>query len=141
MHQTKKKKKNSWCTSRGPHVLKLANVTTNPCLMWPHYISYVLKLRAKKLWSLRLLLLGQGRSLYRGGGSTRRSGEGVVCPTPLLKPFLTPASNANLSPTTELPNTVTGILAKKLYVVRGGGGVHIEEGDCLSRSRMQMQKT
>ena len=31
-------KKNSWCTSRGPHVLKLANVMTNPCLMWPHYI-------------------------------------------------------------------------------------------------------
>ena len=42
MHQTKKKI--SWCTSRGPHVLKLANVMTNPCLMWPHYISYVLKL-------------------------------------------------------------------------------------------------
>ena len=40
MHQTEKKK--SWCTSRGPHVLKLANVMTNPCLMWPHYISYVI---------------------------------------------------------------------------------------------------
>ena len=34
MHQT------SWCTSRGPHVPKLANVTTNPCLMWPHYVPY-----------------------------------------------------------------------------------------------------
>ena len=32
MHQTKIKK--NWCTSRGPHVLKLANATTNPCLMW-----------------------------------------------------------------------------------------------------------
>ena len=47
MHQTKKK--NSW------HVLKLANVTTNPCLMWPHYISYIIKLRTKLLRSLRLL--------------------------------------------------------------------------------------
>ena len=53
MHQTKKTK--SWCTSRGPHVLKLANVTTNPCLMWPHYISYIIKLLTKLLWSLRLL--------------------------------------------------------------------------------------
>ena len=25
-------------------MLKLANVTTNPCLMWPHYISYTIKL-------------------------------------------------------------------------------------------------
>ena len=48
-------KKNSWCTSRGPHVLKLANVTTNPCLMWPHYISYIIKLCTKLLRSLRLL--------------------------------------------------------------------------------------
>ena len=53
MPQTKKK--NSWCTSRGPHVLKLANVTTHPCLMWPHYILYVIKLRTKLLQSLRLL--------------------------------------------------------------------------------------
>ena len=53
MHQTKKG--NFWCTSRGPHVLKLANVTTNPCLMWPHYISYVIKLRTQFLRSLRLL--------------------------------------------------------------------------------------
>ena len=49
------KKKNSWCTSRGPHVLKLANVTTNPCLMWLHYISYIIKLRTKLLRSLCLL--------------------------------------------------------------------------------------
>ena len=53
MHQTRKK--NSLRTSRGPRVLKLANVTTNPCLMWPHYISYVIKLRTKSLRSLRLL--------------------------------------------------------------------------------------
>ena len=39
----------------GPHVLKLANVTTNPCLMWPHYISYIIKLRTKLLRSLHLL--------------------------------------------------------------------------------------
>ena len=45
MHQIKKK--NSWCTSRGPHALKLANVTTNPCPMWPHYISYAIKLRTQ----------------------------------------------------------------------------------------------
>ena len=32
----------------GPHVLKLANVTTNPCLVWPHYILYVMKLCTKK---------------------------------------------------------------------------------------------
>ena len=66
MHQTKKQK--SWCTSRGPHVRKLANVTTNPCLMWPHYISYVIQLRAQLLRSLRLLQLGQGHGLYKGGG-------------------------------------------------------------------------
>ena len=54
MHQTKKKKK-SWCTSTGPHVLKLANVTTNPCLMWLHYISYIIKLCTQLLRSLRLL--------------------------------------------------------------------------------------
>ena len=48
-------KKNSWCTSRGPHVLKLANVMTNPCLMRPHYISYVIKLRTQSLRSLCLL--------------------------------------------------------------------------------------
>ena len=54
LHQTKKKK-NSLCTSRGAHVLKLANVTTNPCLMWPHYISCITKLRTKLLRSLRLL--------------------------------------------------------------------------------------
>ena len=53
MHQTKKK--NSWCTSTAPHVLKLANVTTYPCLMWPHYILYVIKLGTKLLRSLRLL--------------------------------------------------------------------------------------
>ena len=53
MHQTEKK--NSWCTSRGPHVLKLANVTTNPCLMWPHYLSYVMKIHTQLLRSLRLL--------------------------------------------------------------------------------------
>ena len=53
MHQTEKN--NSWCTSRGPHVLKLANVTTNPCLMWPHYISYVIKLCTKLLRSLHPL--------------------------------------------------------------------------------------
>ena len=29
------------------YVLKLANVTTNPCLMWPLYILYVIKLRTK----------------------------------------------------------------------------------------------
>ena len=66
MPQTQKK--NSWCTSRGPHVLKLENGTTNPCLMWPHYILYVIKLRTKLLQSLRLLWLGQGRGLYKGGG-------------------------------------------------------------------------
>ena len=53
MHQTKKKK--PWWTSRGPHVLKLANVTANPCLMWPHYISYTIKLRTQLLRSLHLL--------------------------------------------------------------------------------------
>ena len=53
MHQTKKKK--SWCTSRGPHVLKLANVTTNPCLMWPQYILHFIKLRTQLLQSQRLL--------------------------------------------------------------------------------------
>ena len=53
MHQTEKK--NSWGTSRGPHVLKLANVTTNPCLMWPHYISYIIILRTQLLRSLHLL--------------------------------------------------------------------------------------
>ena len=53
MHQTKKN--NSWCTSTGPHVLKLARLTTNSCLMWPHYISYVIKLRTQVLRSLRLL--------------------------------------------------------------------------------------
>ena len=37
------------------HVLKLAKVTTNPCLMWPHYILYVIELRTKLLRSLRLL--------------------------------------------------------------------------------------
>ena len=52
MHQTKKR--NSWCISRGPHVLKLHNVTTNPCPMWPHYISNAIKLRTKLLRSLRL---------------------------------------------------------------------------------------
>ena len=52
MQQTKKKK--TWCTSRGPHVLKLANVTTKPCPMWPHYISYATKLRAKLFRSLHL---------------------------------------------------------------------------------------
>ena len=46
------KKTNSWCTSRGPHVLKLANATTNP---WPHYISCEIKLRTQLLRSLRLL--------------------------------------------------------------------------------------
>ena len=52
MHQTQKK---AWCTSRGSHVLKLANVMTNPCLMWPHYISYIIELRTQLLRSLRLL--------------------------------------------------------------------------------------
>ena len=54
MHQTKKEK-NPRCTSRGPHVLKLANAKTNPCVLWSHYISYVIKLRSKLLRSLRLL--------------------------------------------------------------------------------------
>ena len=58
----------AWCSSRGPHVRKLAIMMTNPCLMWPHYISYELKLRTQLLRSLRLLQLGQGRSLYKGGG-------------------------------------------------------------------------
>ena len=49
------KKKKSRCTSRGPHVLKSANVMTNPCLMWPHYILYVIKLHTQLLRSLRLL--------------------------------------------------------------------------------------
>ena len=40
---------------RRPRVLTLANVTTNPCLMWPHYILYVIKLRTQILWSLRPL--------------------------------------------------------------------------------------
>ena len=53
MHHTKKRY--SWCTSRGPHVLKLPNVTTNPCLMWPHYISYIIKLRTQLLRPLRPL--------------------------------------------------------------------------------------
>ena len=61
MHQMKKK---SWCTSRGPHVLKLANVTTNPCLVWPHYVSYLIKLRTQLIRSIRLLQLGQWRGLH-----------------------------------------------------------------------------
>ena len=51
-------------------MLKLANVTTNPCLIWPHYILYVIKLRAKLLRSLRLLQFGQGRSLSMSGGKS-----------------------------------------------------------------------
>ena len=35
--------------------MSLANVTTDPCLMWPHYIPYLIKLRTKLLRSLRLL--------------------------------------------------------------------------------------
>ena len=74
MHQTSKK--NSWCTSTGPHVLRLANVTTNPCLMWLQYISYIIKLRTKLLRSLRLLQLGlqlgQGLASTRGGGVRHR---------------------------------------------------------------------
>ena len=47
--------KKSWRTSREPDVLKLANVTTKPFLIWPHYILYVIKLRTQLLRSLRLL--------------------------------------------------------------------------------------
>ena len=65
MHQTRKKPPGA---PAGGHVLKLANVTTNPCLMWPHYISYVIKLHTQLLRSLRLLYLGQGCSLYKRGG-------------------------------------------------------------------------
>ena len=36
--------------------------------MWPHYISYVIKLGTKLLRSLRLLQLGQGCGIYKGGG-------------------------------------------------------------------------
>ena len=49
MHQTKKK---ILVHQQGPHVLKLANVKTHPCLVWPHYISYV---RTHLLRSLRRL--------------------------------------------------------------------------------------
>ena len=43
-------------------------MTTNPCLMWPHYIAYLIKLGTQLIRSLRLLWLGQGRGLYKGGG-------------------------------------------------------------------------
>ena len=66
MHQAKKS--NFWCTGREPHVPKLANVTRNPCLMWPHYILYVIELHTQLLRSLSLLELGQGGTLYKGGG-------------------------------------------------------------------------
>ena len=49
-------------------VLKLANVMTNPCLMWPHYISYVIKLRTQLLQSLRLLGLDKCVAYTGGGG-------------------------------------------------------------------------
>ena len=34
---------------QGPHVLKLANMTTNPYIMWPDYILCVIKLRTRIL--------------------------------------------------------------------------------------------
>ena len=40
--------------------MQMANVTTNPRLMWPHYISYVIKLHTQLLQSLRLLSLNKG---------------------------------------------------------------------------------
>ena len=52
-------------------MLKLANVTTNPCLMRPHYISYIIKVHTKLLRSLRLLdcVLGGGDGGQSGGES------------------------------------------------------------------------
>ena len=48
--------------------MQLANVSPNPCLVWPHYISYRIKLGTQLIRTLRPLWLGQGRSLYKGGG-------------------------------------------------------------------------
>ena len=59
------RKKNAWCTSRGPHVLKLANVTTNPCLMGPYYISHAIKLRAPYAYCS----LDKGVAFTGGGGA------------------------------------------------------------------------
>ena len=91
MHQTEKK--DSWCTSRGPHALKLANVTTNPCLMWPYYISYVIKSRTQLLRSLRLLWLGQGRGLYKvqGGGGDLSAAPGPKQASPPPPPRRVPS--------------------------------------------------
>ena len=60
------------------HTLKSANVTTNPCLMRPHYISYVIELRTQLLRSLRLLRLGQGPHTHgvRRSGAQRKPSTG-----------------------------------------------------------------
>ena len=47
-------------------MLKLATVTTNPCLMWPHYISYVIKLRTQSFRSCTYCSLDKGIA-YTGG--------------------------------------------------------------------------
>ena len=66
-------KKNSLCTSRGPHVLRMENVTTNPCLMWPHYISYVIKLHTYSPYAYCSLDKGVAYKGGRGvGGQTNR---------------------------------------------------------------------
>ena len=63
MHRTKKKK-------QGAHVLNSANVTTNPCLLWPHYISYVIEIHKKCYGPYAYFSLDKGIAYARGGLGT-----------------------------------------------------------------------
>ena len=56
--------------------MQLANVTTNPCLMWPHYISYVIKLRTQLSGPYTYCSLDKGVA-YTGRGA-HVAGHGLV---------------------------------------------------------------
>ena len=51
-------------------MLKLANVTTHPCLMWPHYILYVIKLRTNYYGPYAYCSLDKGVAYTGGGGGS-----------------------------------------------------------------------
>ena len=57
-------------------MLKLANVTTNPCLMWQHYISYVHNYYGPYAYCS----LDKGVAYTRGGGGKQLYGAGFSSP-------------------------------------------------------------
>ena len=44
-----------WATKCVHDSMRLAYLSSNPCLMWLHYIWYRIKLGAKLIWSLHPL--------------------------------------------------------------------------------------